>query len=105
METKEIQNIMEELKTKFNCSKTGCIEMDAGKTMRKVSISVGRDVSVKLEDVRLEDAQFMVTGEDMFPKYVNGIEKLAGTIYNLDQVIEEQRGNTRNGFHYRTFEV
>lgn len=104
-EVKNVQEVMERLKERFRESKTGHIEMNVDGAGRMVSISVGHSTSIALADVNLESATFMVTGKGMFSIYVQGLEKLAYTICNLDRAIEEQRSRERNGFCTAPFEV
>lgn len=97
-----IQEVKKELEEKFLHAGNRCVETAVKGCCGRISISAGY-TPAGYEP--LESSYFMVTGEEMFPEYVRGLDSLAELICRLGSVIREQAEHISDGFYNEPFKA
>ena len=94
---KNVQEMRKKLEGMFADAQDRVIETAIKGFCGPVCISAGYTPAERNRP--LESSYFMVTGENMFPEYVHGMDSLAELICRYGSVIREQEEHIVNGFY------
>ena len=93
-----IQETKKKLEGLFAKAGSRCVETAIEGCGERVSISAGYTLT---GHEGIKDSYFMVTGDRMFPEYVQGLDSLAELLCRYDEAIQEQQRHTVDGFYNR----